>query len=64
MIKIVFIKEWSFTLFTYEQLESAFLKQGYCIGNNSCEAERSAEAAIIDGLNPKSSTSANNRRFW
>lgn len=45
------------SLFTYEQLEIAFLKQGNCKGKSSWEAERSADAAVIDGLNTKSFTS-------
>lgn len=48
-----------FTLFTYEQLDIAFLKQGYCKGNNSWAADRSADAAITEGLNSKSLISAN-----
>lgn len=54
-------KSWSgiYTLFTYEQLDVAFLKHGYCKGNNSWAAERRADAAIIEGLNFKSLISAN-----
>lgn len=43
-----------FSSFTYEQLEIAFLKHGNWSGNSSWEAERRAEAAIIDGLNSNS----------
>ena len=46
------------TLFTYAQSHIAVKKRGYWKGNNSWEAYRSADAAIIDGLNSKSFISA------
>ena len=46
------------TLFTYEESDIAFKKNGYWKGNNSWEAQRRADAAIIDGLNPQSLISA------
>ena len=41
------------TLFTYWQAENEALRRGNCDGNSSRDAERSAEAAIIEGLYSK-----------
>jgi len=46
------------TLFTYVDSVIAFKKDGYWKGNNSWEAHKRADAAIIDGLNSQSLISA------
>lgn len=48
----------SLTLFIYSQVKIEALKEVNCNVNSSWEAERSAEAAMMDGLYSKSLISA------